>query len=205
MGSIIGEWAYAVALSVYAYHHGGATAVGLLMLARMLSAALAAPLMSVLGDRHRRELVMVLTDLRRAGALAGAGALTLMHAPPLVVYALAVFVAIVSTAFRPAQAALTPSLARTPEQLTAANAVASTIESVGTFAGPALGGLLLAATSIGVVLLATAGAFLWSALLVVQIRGEARPGAVKDRGHETFSRQATAGIRAIVGEPNVRV
>jgi MFS family permease len=205
MGSIIGEWAYAVALSVYAYHHGGATAVGLLMLARMLSAALAAPLMSVLGDRHRRELVMVLTDLTRAGALAGAGALTLMHAPPLVVYALAVFVAIVSTAFRPAQAALTPSLAQTPEQLTAANAVASTIESVGMFAGPAIGGLLLAATSIGVVLLATAGTFLWSALLVAQIRGGARPVPAQDRGHETFSRQATAGIRAIVGEPNVRV
>ena len=29
-GSIVGDWAYAVAVAVYAYDHGGATAVGVL-------------------------------------------------------------------------------------------------------------------------------------------------------------------------------
>ncbi len=45
--------------------------------------------------------------------------------------------------FRPAQAALLPSLARTPEELTAANAVATTIEGVAIFFGPGIGGILL--------------------------------------------------------------
>ena len=38
-GSIIGSWAYSVALVVYAYKHGGASAVGLVGLIRWLPAA----------------------------------------------------------------------------------------------------------------------------------------------------------------------
>ena len=204
-GSITGEWGYAIALSVFAYHAGGATAVGLLMLVRMLSSAFVAPFSSVLGDRHNRARVMIWTDLTRAAALAGAGVAALAHAPPIVIYALAVLVAIVSTAFHPAQAALTPSLASAPEELTAANAVGSTIESVGTFAGPALGGLLLAATSIGVVFIVMAVLFLWSAFFVLRIRTEAAPALATGAEHPPFLHQATAGIRTIVKEPKVRL
>jgi MFS family permease len=204
-GSITGEWGYAVALSVFAYHAGGATAVGLLMLVRMLSSAVVAPFSSVLGDRHNRARVMIWTDLTRAAALAGAGVAAVAHAPAIAIYALAVLVAIVSTAFHPAQAALTPSLARAPEELTAANAVGSTIESVGTFAGPALGGLLLAATSIGVVFIVMAALFLWSAFFVLRIRTEAAPAPASGAEHPPFLHQATAGIRTIVKEPRVRL
>ena len=100
-GSITGEWGYAVALSVFAYHAGGTTAVGVLMLVRMLSSAVVAPFSSVLGDRHNRARVMIWTDLTRAAALAGAGVAALASAPAIVIYALAVVVAIVSTAFHP--------------------------------------------------------------------------------------------------------
>ena len=204
-GSITGEWGYAIALSVFAYHAGGTTAVGVLMLVRMLSSAFVAPFSSVLGDRYNRARVMIWTDLTRAAALAGAGVAALAHAPPIVIYALAVLVAIVSTAFHPAQAALTPSLASAPEELTAANAVGSTIESVGTFAGPALGGLLLAATSIGVVFIVMAVLFLWSAFFVLRIRTEAAPALATAAEHPPFLHQATAGIRTIVKEPKVRL
>jgi MFS family permease len=204
-GSITGEWGYAVALSVFAYHAGGTTAVGVLMLVRMLSSAVVAPFSSILGDRHNRARVMIWTDLTRAAALAGAGLAALASAPAIVIYALAVVVAIVSTAFHPAQAALTPSLASTPEELTAANAVGSTIESVGTFAGPALGGLLLAATSIGVVFIVMAMLFLWSAFFVLRIRTEAMPALATAAEHPPFLHQATAGIRTIVKEPKVRL
>jgi hypothetical protein len=42
VGSTLGSWAYAVALPVYAYHAGGARAVGLLFFARFVFAAIAA-------------------------------------------------------------------------------------------------------------------------------------------------------------------
>ena len=56
----------------------------------------------------------------------------------------AVLTAVAEPLFRSAQVAHTPSLVQTPEELTAANVVASGVESIGLFAGPALGGLVLA-------------------------------------------------------------
>jgi MFS family permease len=201
--SISGEWAYAIALAVFAFDHGGAAAVGVVGLIRFLPSAVASPFAAVLGDRFRRGHVMVVSDGLRAFAVLGAAMAALAGSPVAVVYALAVVVAVVSTAFRPAQAAILPSLARTPEELTAANVASTTIESIGSFAGPALGGLLLAATSAGVVFAATAVTFIWSALLVLGVHSEQRaPGR---EGSPGIAAEAAAGFRAIIGEARLRL
>jgi Cyclic nucleotide-binding domain/Major Facilitator Superfamily len=116
---------------------------------------------------------------------------------------LAALVAAVSTAFQPAQAALIPLLARDPRELTAANVASSTVESVGSFAGPALGGLLLAVTSPGVVFAVTAGAFVWSALNVARI--PSTPPARDDIAEESLHREALAGFQAIFRVPSLRL
>src|SRR5207253_3909341 len=121
---------------------------------------------SILGDRYPRAREMLSTDVLRAVALAGMSACVLTGAPAALVYALASAVAVITTAFQPAQAALLPSLARTPEELTAANVSSSTIESLGFCVGPALGGVLLAVSSTWVVFVVTALTFLWSALML---------------------------------------
>jgi predicted MFS family arabinose efflux permease len=146
---------------------------------------------------------MVASDLLRAAAMVGAALAVAGDAPAGVVYALAGFVSIVSTAFRPAQAALLPSLARTPEELTAANVASSTIESIASFVGPALGGLLLAATSTAVVFGATSGAFLWSALLVLGV-SSARPARDVDASFEIVG-ELLAGFRTILGQGRLRL
>ena len=163
-GSIIGTWAFTVALAVYAYRHGGASAVGLVVMIRWLPAAFASPFTGVLGDRYPRVPVMIGSDLLRAAALGGMTASVLAHAQPAIVYVLVGATSVISTAFRPAQAALLPSLASTPEELTAANVSSSTLESLGFCAGPALGGVLLAVSSTWVVFAVTGATFLWSAL-----------------------------------------
>jgi MFS family permease len=202
-GSVSGEWAYAIALAVFAFERGGVAAVGVVGLIRFLPSALAAPFAAVLGDRFRRGRVMVASDVLRALATLAAGAAALGGAPAGVIYALAGFVSIVSTAFRPAQAALLPSLARTPEELTAANVASTTIESVGSFVGPALGGLLLAATSAGVVFAVTAGTFVWSAFLVLGIASEAPPG--ERRRAVGIGAEALEGFRTIAAEARLRL
>ena len=106
--------------------------------------------------------------------MAAAAAVALSGSAAVLVYALGAFEAVMRTAFQPAQSAITPTLARTPQELTASNVTSSTIESVGVFLGPALGGLLLAATSPGVVFAATAVTYAWSALLVSRIQRRAR-------------------------------
>jgi hypothetical protein len=74
---------------------------------------------------------------------------------------------------------------------------------VGSFVGPALGGLLLALTSPGVVFAATAGAFVWSALNVVRI--PASPPERGDRAEEALHREALAGFQTIFGTPSLRL
>ena len=168
-GSILGSWSYGIAIAVFAFRHGGASAVGLVALIRWLPAAAVAPWTSVLGDRLPRRRVMLTADLIRAAVMASMAALALGGGPRGLIYALAACSAITGTAFGPAQSALLPSLARSPEELTAANVVSTTIESFGIFGGPALGGLLLAATSPGTVFAAVAGTFLWSAFNVARL------------------------------------
>jgi MFS family permease len=203
--SIVGTWAYGIAVIVYAYEQGGATAVGVVGLARWLAAAVASPFAAILGDRYDRRWVMAGSDLARALLIAGAALAVFADAPPIVIYVLAGLVSVAATAFRPAEAALVPSLARTPEELTAANVAASTIESVGIFAGPAIGGLLLAATGAGVVFLVTGAAMLWSALLIARIRPTVE---AKDRTEQeavSVLDELLAGFRTIARERRMRL
>jgi MFS family permease len=202
-GSMIGTWAYGMALIVYAYGADGAKAVGIVAFVRWMAAAVVAPFTGVLGDRLPRVRVMVASDLVRAVALVAAAAAAAAGLS-LVVYALSVVISLAATGFRPAQAALVPGLARSPDELTAANVTATTIESVGIFVGPALGGLVLAVSSSAVVFGVTAGMLVWSALLVSRIREPARetlPAAERP----SIGAEVSAGFRTIAHERRVRL
>jgi MFS family permease len=200
--SVVGAWAYGIAVVVYAYEQGGARAVGVVGLLRWGIAALASPFAAVLGDRYDRRLVMVASDFVRAALIVAAAAAVWSDAEPAFVYALAALVSVAGTPFRPAEAAYTPLLARTPDELSAANVVAAAIESVGIFVGPALGGLLLAWTSAGTVFVATAGTIFVSGLLILGIRGPS-VAARADREGETIAQELLAGARAILRDRKV--
>jgi len=170
--SVVAQYAYLVAVSVYAYGVGGEKAVGLLFLARLLPAALISPFAGMLGDRYPRERVLFLTNVTRVVLVMASAVGVFADANAWIVYGLSIAATIATTPFRSSQAALTPGLASTPEELTAANAVASGVESVAVFAGPALAGLLLALASTGAVFTATAVLVAISAFFVVLIRVE---------------------------------
>ena len=204
-GSIIGHYAYLVAVSVYAYGVGGEKAVGLIFLARLIPAALAAPFAGMLGDRYRRERVLLLTNLSRIVLVGSAAVGVFADAPPLVIYILAVAATIVTTPFRSAQAALTPSLARSPSELTAANAVASAIDSLALFIGPAIAGLLLAVASTGLVFALTALLLAFSVIFILLIRVEPTERRKGEVEASTILSEAFAGFRAIGTHPSLRV
>ena len=196
-GSNVGAWSYTVAIAVYAFQEDGAYAVGLIGLARWVTAGLAAPVTGVLGDRYPRVRVMVSTNVARAALLSAMALLVWREAPPVAVYVVSIVGTLVGTAFRPAQAALVPSLARSPEELTAANVTASTIESVGIFIGPALGGVLVAAAGVPVAFLVTVALFVWSAVLVGLVREPAREAREEAEEGAGLLRESAAGFRAI--------
>jgi MFS family permease len=202
--SILGNWAFLVAVSVYAYGIGGETAVGVLLMLRLVPAGLIAPFAGVLADRYRRERVLLVSNLARIVLVSAAAACVFLDAPAVAVYALAVAAAIANTPIRSAQAALTPSLARSPSELTAANAVASTFESIAAFAGPAVAGLLLVALDIGSVFAVTAGLVVVSTLFVLRIRVD-EPPARRGLEASTIASEALAGFRTIARNPALRV
>jgi MFS family permease len=205
-GSVVGSWAYAVALAVYAYDVGGAAAVGLVALLRFLPSALASPFTSLLADRYPRVRVMLVADLIRAAAMMVAGAAITLDAPAAIVFAVAATSTITSTAFNPAKRAVLPTLARTPDELTAANVVTSTVDSVGLFVGPALGGLLLAATGPDVVFGVNALTFLWSAFLVARIGADEQRVPARERSERPRLRtELVAGVRTLREEPAARI
>jgi MFS family permease len=203
--SILGTWAYGIAVVVYAFEQGGAKAVGVVGLARWLAAAVASPFAALLGDRYDRRWVMVLSVLARVVLIGCAAAAVFADASPYLVYILAGLVGIAATPFRPAEAALIPTLARTPEELTAANVAASTIESIGMFGGPALGGLLLAATGAGTVFIVTAAMLVVSAVLLVGVRRPAGTEQVEAAEPEAIVDELLAGFRTIAREKRLRL
>ena len=202
VGSTLGTWAYAVALPVYAYHAGGARAVGLLFFARFVLAALAAPWLGVLADRWSRRQLMLSADLVRCAIFAGMTAVASAGGSAYVVYTLAVLSTIVSGAYAPAQAALMPSLVDSPDELTAANLVGNTISSVGMFAGPAIGGILLALSGPPAVFALNGALFVWSAVFVLLVPRD-RPPQRSERPR--FLPELKEGFATVLRRPALRV
>jgi MFS family permease len=195
--SILSHFAYLIAVSVYAYEAGGAEAVGLVFLIRLIPAALISPFAGLLGDHYRRDRVLLLTQIVRV-ILVGAAAIgVFVDASSAVIYALAVAATIATTPVRSSQAALTPSLARSPSELTAANAVASGVESIAFFVGPALAGLLLAVASTEAVFLLVALVLALSAGFISLIRVDEAQQPKGEIAASTILSEAFAGFTAI--------
>jgi MFS family permease len=195
-GAWTAEWAFTVALGIVAYRDGGATAVGLVGLLRMVPSALVAPILAPLADRGRREHVLVLVSAARGVATAVAAAVVGMAGPPQIVYVLAAFSTIAATLYRPAHSALLPSLCRTGYELASANVVRGLLDSIATLVGPLLAAVLLQFANVTVVFAVAAGASLWAAVLVIRVRYEAPPRPAAPREH--LVAEAVEGVRAIV-------
>jgi hypothetical protein len=177
-------------------------------LVQLVPAALFAPVASVAGDRFRRERVLLLGYLAQATSMAATAAALLADAPVPLVYGLAALAAVSITITRPAQSALLPSLARTPDELTAANVASGWTESISVLGGPAVAALLLGLSGPGAVYAVMAALVAGSGLLVVPVQSRAglgRPaetGAGAGRGGRLAGlvRTALAGFRILARE-----
>ncbi|MDP9243036.1 MAG: MFS transporter, partial [Actinomycetota bacterium] len=200
----IGDWAYMVAIAIYAYRVGGPLAVGIVEIAQTFPAAIAAPFAALLSDRYPRHRVYLVANMLRALALLLLAAAVLAQVPTLVVYPLAAVNAMIATTFWPAQTALLPELARSPEELTAANAASSTIEGLGGMIGSALGGIIAAVAGVGIVFVMAAAVFLLAAFFASRIRMAPTTGreARAERSPGAFH-ELLEGFRAIRGEAGV--
>jgi MFS family permease len=200
-----GQWAYYVALSVFAYNEGGAAAVGLVGVIRAIPGAISAPISATLADRYRRERVILVAQLGRAVVLLVSAAALLEDVPAGFIYAAAGAMTVLGTAAQPANRALVPSLARTPQELTHANVALGSIESIALFAGPAIGGFLLVFGDEAFVFAVAAGTAALSASLFLGIRTERVVARRLERGAGHVLREISAGFRTMGEERRVRL
>ena len=129
VASSIGDWAYATAVAVWAYEVGGARAVGIWMAVRYILMAVSAPFTSALADKMSRKALMIRADLIRALLVTAAAVCLFLDTPAAPIFVLATLASLASTPFQVAQRSLLPTLATRPEELTAANGTASTIDA----------------------------------------------------------------------------
>lgn len=207
-GSLLGDWAYATAITVWAYYEGGAAAVGIFSAVRLVAMAVAGPLGALIADRVPRRSFMMATDAIRA-VMVGIAALTVaLDGPALVVYGLGLGCSVVGAPFRAAQAGLIPRLVSRPDELTSSNAVAANLENVACFVGPSLGALLVGVTNVQTVMLVNVATYLWSLALVAAIRVPPRSAPEEEAEDEEpggFVQEATAGFVLVARDRNLRV
>lgn len=137
----------AVPFQVYGLTHSS-LAVGLLGLVEIVPILFFAFLGGALADAHDRRRMVQLTELGMAGLSAVLVANALLPSPQLwILYAIYACGASLDALQRPSLDALLPRLVER-EEITAASALNSLKSTMGTIAGPAVGGLLIAAVGL---------------------------------------------------------
>jgi hypothetical protein len=171
---ILTEYAVWIAMLVFAYRRGGTAVAGFVAAAQLVPAAVVAPLVAAAADRRSPAVLLAGGYLAQAAGMAGT-AVAIAAGTPLAAYAAAIFASTAVTVTRPAQSALIPSVAATPDQLTAANVVAGWLEAAAVAGAGLLAGLLISLAGVASVFAVCAGLGLVAALLVT---GRRRAGRV---------------------------
>lgn len=150
--SLVGDRVMLVVLPFAVLSAGGDTGdVGLVAAAQTVPFLVLALAGGVIADRGDRRRVMIASDATRMLVQALAATLLLTGAAePWHLAACAVVYGSADAFFAPAMTGLLPQTLTRPDQLQPANALRSLTYSVGSVAGPALAGVLLAVTEPGV-------------------------------------------------------
>ncbi len=185
--SEVGDWLNNIAVLALTIQLAGpgreGQAVALYAISRHLPLFLFGPFAGVVVDRLDRRRVMIAADCARAvlalGFLAAAhwGSLALIYLVGASLFAVSAF-------FNVARRASIPNIARGPDQLITANALASSTTASTIAAGSALGGLLSAFIGRDAVFVFNSATFLVSAWMISRIR-------------TVGSRQWAAGSKAV--------
>jgi len=166
---ILTEYAVWIAMIVFAYNRGGTAVAGFVAVAQLVPAAIVAPVAASIADRRSPVLLLAGGYLVQTAGMAGT-AVAIVAGAPLAAYAAAIVASTAVTTTRPAQTALIPSVAATPDQLTAANVVAGWLEAAAVAAAGLLAGVLISVAGVASVFALCAGFGLVAVLLVTRLR-----------------------------------
>ncbi|HEY2717586.1 MAG TPA: MFS transporter [Solirubrobacterales bacterium] len=200
------NWCFAIALGVYGFEAHGAVGVGLVAVVRLLPGAIAAPFGGALSDRNPRRLVMFWSAAAMTVTLLGATIAAAADAPSAVVFVFPALFAIGASAYGPAESALSPVLARTPQELSAGNVTHSALETGGFFLAALLTGLLLHSTSTALIFGIAAAAAVAAAAMLATVTPDRRPHYDPDEDELVgVVHEIRSGLAGMKEHPGVRL
>lgn len=199
--SQLGDWFDSIALyTLLLALTGSGQAVGALLVAQFLPAALVGPFAGVVIDRLPRKLVMIVSDILRALLV-----LLLLRVQTIddiwLIYGVTTLKFALTSFFEPARSAIIPNIASRVE-LVAANGLSGATWSAMLALGAALGGIVVGTLGVRAAFLLDAATFVLSAFLVWRVpfkeqrsSGRADADAVADpsSGMPTPIRHPTPG------------
>ncbi len=199
--SSIGDWLYLVALLIVVYEGSGADAVllGIVGAARVLPYVLLSIPAGIVADRFDRRLVLLATDVARGLIMVVMAWLVAVDGPLWVVVALAVLATCFSCFFGPAIGSYLPMLVRDERELGPANSAWSTLDNLAFVVGPAIGGLLIAASGLSLAFLLNAVSFGCIAVVLWRLPSRPRAAAAEPGPVEAADRPADRGPAASDG------
>ena len=170
-----GDWLYNVALLIFVLDqtHSGAWVAGA-GIVRLVPYVIFGTLGGVIADHRNRRVVMIVSDLVRAGGMVALTVVAARNGPALAAILLAGFSTTFAVAYGPSVNAAMPLLLG-EDDLAAGNAILQTLTSVCIALGPAVGGILLLLGSPAVAFGVNAVTFLGSAACVALIHGDLGP------------------------------
>jgi MFS family permease len=191
----LGSWLLVVAAPAQVLGATGSLlATGLVVAAEYLPFLLLGPVAGVLVDRVDRRVLLISTDVARAGAVA------LMFAAdqaPWIVHVAVLAESVATVVFVPAMQAQVPAVVGTGRLLSSANALQAVVTGTVRLVGGPLGAALLVVVGFPTLVGIDAATYLVSALAVAMTRSPPRPGAPGTR--PSFR----SGLRVLRAQPVV--
>jgi MFS family permease len=199
---ILTEYAVWMAVLVFAYSHGGATIAALVALVQLVPAAVLAPIGAAVAERRSPVILLARGYLVQAAGMATMAAAVYADVP-VAAYALAAVTSVALTTTRPAQSALIPSVAVTPDQLTAANVVVSWLEAAGVMVSGLLVGVVISVAGVGSVFAVCAGLGIVAMLLVTGLTVPTLASPQEDP--QAVAAGVREGLQLVARRPQLRL
>ncbi len=182
---------------LWAYAEGGAELAALAAVVQLIPAALLAPGIAAIGDRLPRGRALVIVhSLVLATLLLTTAALILDLSVPVVLTA-GTMLTTALAAVRPVHFSALPALAPGPDSLVSANSLSSMIDGTMQFAGPVIGGIVVATWGTGAGMAMASTFMLFAPVLCLGLR----LGRAADADHEEHILiAALGGLKALSGD-----
>lgn len=201
-GATLVRWALGILVAIYAYQVGGAAAVGLAALVRMVPAAVLAPRLAMFADRYSRRAVLLASLVARLVLAAGLWALVAAESALGLVLAVAAAYAVAHSLQKPTQAALLNVHARNPTELAAANTLWSMLDNAAFLAGSLLVGALVMLSGVATGFAACLVPLSLATAVLVGLPPDTAPAQFEPT---SLRKEAIAGVRVVWHSAELRL